>query len=225
MESKNNAQKENYKILVVDNDQEFIDSLLISLNKYYCKGIEDPLEAIDLLKKEHFDLLILDYLMSPIRGDKVVEKIRKFDKNIYILLLTGHEDLTLPLEKIEQLDIQGYCEKSDKLDQILLLVESGLKSVEQTRIINEMNGELNKSYSTLKDTYHGTVESLKLAFDAKDSYTAGHSDRVAYYSKLIGEKLGLSEEELETLYDGALFHDIGKIGIPDSLLKKTRSFV
>ena len=49
--------------------------------------------------------------MDPIHGDKVVEEIRKFDKELYILLLTGHKDLAPPLETIRRLDIQGYCEK------------------------------------------------------------------------------------------------------------------
>lgn len=103
---------------------------------------------------------------------------------------------------------------------MILLVESGLKSVSQMRIINDINDKLEVAYSDLKKAYRGTVESLRLAVDAKDSYTKNHSDRVALYSKLIGEQLKLPEDQLEILYDGALFHDIGKIGIPDSILQK-----
>lgn len=220
MRIKDNIEKENFKILVVDDEQGIIDSLSIFLNKYHFKGLTNPMEAVELLKTEHFDLLILDFLMSPIHGDEVVEKIREFNKNLYILLLTGHKDLAPPLETIKRLDIQGYCEKSDKFDQILLLIESGLKSVEQVRTIREINEKLSDAYASLKEAYHGTMEALRVAVDAKDSYTAGHSDRVAYYSKLMGQKLGLSEDDLQTLYEGALFHDIGKIGIPDSVLKK-----
>ena len=98
MRLRDNIQKENYKILVVDDEQGIIDSLSIFLNKYYFKGMTDPLAAIELLKQEHFDLLILDFLMSPIHGDQVVEEIRKFNRDIYILLLTGHKDLAPPLE-------------------------------------------------------------------------------------------------------------------------------
>jgi len=221
MRIRDNIKKEDYKILVVDDEQGIIDSLTIFLNRYYVTGITNPLEAIELLKKEHFDLLVLDFLMNPIHGDQVVEEIRKFNKDLYILLLTGHKDLAPPLETIKRLDIQGYAEKSDKFDQILLLIESGLKSVEQMRIISEINQKLSDAYASLKEAYHGTIETLRLAVDAKDSYTAGHSDRVAYYSKLIGKKLNLPEEELQILYEGALFHDIGKIGIPDAVLKKT----
>ncbi len=183
-------------------------------------GITDPLEAIELLKKEHFDLLILDFLMMPIHGDQVVEEIRKFNKDIYILLLTGHKDLAPPLETIKRLDIQGYCEKNDKFDQIILLVESGLKSVAQMRTIKEINDKLENAYDELKEAYRGTMESLRLAVDAKDTYTKNHSDRVSFYSVLIAKGLGLPDEEIELIRDGALFHDIGKIGIPDAILQK-----
>lgn len=220
MRIKDSQNKENYKILIVDDEQGIIDSLTIFLNTYHCKGVKNPLEAIELLKNEHFDLLILDFLMAPIHGDEVVEQIREFNKDLYILLLTGHKDLAPPLETIKRLDIQGYCEKSDRFDQILLLIESALKSVEQMRIIKDINEKLSDAYTSLKDAYMGTMETLRLAVDAKDTYTCGHSDRVAYYSKLIGIKLGLSKEEIQLLYDGGLFHDIGKIGIPDSVLKK-----
>ncbi len=88
------------------------------------------------------------------------------------------------------------------------------------RIINDINKKLEVAYEDLKNAYRGTVESLRLAVDAKDTYTKNHSDRVAIYSKLIGEQLQLPEDQMEILCDGALFHDIGKIGIPDSILQK-----
>ena len=220
MRLKDSIQKENFKILVVDDEQGIIDSLAIFLNHYNFKGVTDPLEAIELVKNEHFDLMILDFLMMPIHGDQVVEEIRKFNKNLYILLLTGHKDLAPPLETIKRLDIQGYCEKTDKFDQLLLLIESGLKSVSQMRIINEINEKLEIAYADLKNAYKGTMESLRLAVDAKDSYTKNHSDRVSYYSVLIAKGLNLSLEEIELVRNGGLFHDIGKIGIPDAILQK-----
>ena len=121
----------NFKVIAVDDEQGILDSLSIFMKRssYDFVGITDPIEAIDRVKTEHFDLMILDFIMDPIHGDKVVEEIRKFNKDLYILLLTGHKDLAPPLETIHQLDIQGYCEKSDKFDQLLLLIESALKSV------------------------------------------------------------------------------------------------
>ena len=215
--------KSKYKIIAVDDEIGIIDSLRVYLHNYSITGVTNPLDAIEMVKNEHFDLMILDYLMTPIHADKVVEEIRKFNKDLYILLLTGHKDLAPPLEIIKKLDIQGYCEKSDKFDQLLLLVESALKSVEQMNIIKKINAELSESNELLEKSYLDTIEILRKTVEAKDKYTKGHSDRVAEYSVLIGEKLHLSPEEMKTLRVGALFHDIGKIGIPDSILLKQSS--
>lgn len=219
----NEAQNEqSYKILAVDDEEGIIDSLSIVLKRsgYHFTGITDPAKAIELIKNEHFDLLLLDFLMSPYHGDQVVEEIRKFDKELYILLLTGHKDLAPPLETIKKLDIQGYCEKSNKFDQLLLLIESGIKSIKQMQEIKRINGELSQAKDKLEKAYLESIETLRYTVEAKDPYTKGHSDRVAEFSVLIGKKLGLSEEDLKTLRIGGLFHDIGKIGIPDSILLK-----
>ena len=136
------------------------------------------------------------------------------------MLLTGHKDLAPPLETIKRLDIQGYCEKSDKFDQLLLLIESGIKSIQQMNEIKKINAELTDTYRRLEDSYLESIQALRHAVEAKDTYTRGHSDRVSAYSVLIGKKLGLSEDDLESLRVGGLFHDIGKIGVPDSILQK-----
>ena len=211
-----------YKIIAVDDEMGIIDSLSIFLKRsgYQFFGVTDPQEAIERVKNEHFDLMILDFIMTPIHGDQVVEEIRKFNKELYILLLTGHKDLAPPLETIRRLDIQGYCEKSDKFDQLLLLIESGIKSIAQMKEIKQINKELSDTYEKLEEAYMESIETLRHTVDAKDPYTRGHSDRVSEISVLIGEKLGLSEQDLRTLRIGGLFHDIGKIGVPDSILQK-----
>ena len=217
----NNANS-SYKILAVDDEQGIIDSLSIFLKRsgYSFTGITDPLEAIERIKNEHFDLLLLDFIMTPYHGDQVVEEIRKFNRELYILLLTGHKDLAPPLETIKKLDIQGYCEKSDKPDQLLLLIESGIKSVEQMREIKAINEKLSDTYKQLEQAYMESIQTLRYTVEAKDTYTRGHSDRVSEYSVLIGKKLGLSDDDINKLRIGGLFHDIGKIGVPDSILQK-----
>ena len=217
-----NANDKGYRIIAVDDEEGIVDSLSIFLKRsgYDFTGVTDPMEAIEKVKNEHFDLMILDFIMTPIHGDQVVEEIRKFNKELYILLLTGHKDLAPPLETIRKLDIQGYCEKSDKFDQLLLLVEAAIKSVEQLNEINRINDELSDAYDSLEKAYLDMVETLRFTVEAKDPYTRGHSDRVSAYSVLIGKHLGLSDSEINTLKIGGLFHDIGKIGIPDSILLK-----
>lgn len=211
-----------YKIIAVDDESGVLDTLKVFLNKagYDFVGITDPMEAIERVKVEHFDLMLLDFIMTPVHGDQVVEQIRKFNKDLYILLLTGHKDLAPPLETIRRLDIQGYCEKSDKFDQLLLLVESGIKAVSQMNLIRKINIELKDTYDKLEKAYLESVETLRFTVEAKDTYTRGHSDRVSEYSVLLGNKLGLSDEDINTLKIGGLFHDIGKIGVPDSILLK-----
>lgn len=214
-------EKSKYKIIAVDDEMGIIDSLKVYLRDYSITGVTDSQEAIEKVKNEHFDLMLLDYIMTPFHGDHVVEEIRKFNKDLYILLLTGHKDLAPPLETIKKLDIQGYCEKSDKFDQLLLLIESGLKSVEQMNMIKQINEELADSKELLEKSYLESIEVLRRTVEVKDVYTRGHSDRVSEYSLLIGEKLNLPPEQMKTLKIGALFHDIGKIGIPDAILLKT----
>lgn len=218
----NETKEEKFKIIAVDDEAGIIDSLEVFLKKtnYDFVGITDPVEAIERVKTEHFDLMLLDFMMTPLHGDEVVEEIRKFNKELYILLLTGHKDLAPPLETIKRLDIQGYCEKSDKFDQLLLLIESGIKSIKQMNEIKRINEELEMTNEKLEQAYLDSIETLRYTVEAKDPYTRGHSDRVSEFSVLIGQKLGLPEDQIKLLRIGGLFHDIGKIGIPDSILQK-----
>ncbi len=162
-----------YKIIVVDDEIGIIDSLSIFLKRsgYEFTGVTDPLEAIERVKNEHFDLMLLDFIMTPIHGDQVVEEIRKFNKELYILLLTGHKDLAPPLETIRRLDIQGYCEKSDKFDQLLLLIESGIKAISQMNLIKKINDELKDTYDKLERSYMESIQTLRYTVEAKDAYT------------------------------------------------------
>lgn len=211
-----------YKIMAIDDDAGILDSLKVVLNRngYAIDIYTNPLDAIEVLRKDHYDLLLLDFIMDPLHGDQVVEQIREFDKSLYILLLTGHKDLAPPLETLKKLDIQGYCEKSSDFEQLLLLIQSGLKSVDQMKLINRINDELADKNDELEKSYMDTIGILRQTVEAKDPYTRGHSDRVSEYSVLIGQKLNLDDKTIHTLKIGGLFHDIGKIGIPDSILLK-----
>ena len=188
-----------YRIIGVDDEEGILDSLtvLFDNSEYEFYGAQDPVEAIELVKKEHFDLMLLDFMMTPLHGDEVVEEIRKFNKELYILLLTGHKDMAPPLETIKRLDIQGYCEKGDKFDQLLLLIESGIKSIAQMNQIKNINNKLSDTYEKLEQAYLESIQTLRYTVEAKDPYTRGHSDRVSSYSVLIGEKLGLSDSSVK----------------------------
>jgi putative nucleotidyltransferase with HDIG domain len=155
MRKRTNPVSKDIKILIVDDEQGIIDSLSIMLRRsgYYFEGVTNPLKAVEKIRNEHFDLMILDYLMVPIHGDEVVRLIRQFNTELYILLLTGHKDLAPPLETIKALDIQGYYEKSDRFDQLLLLVESGVKSIIMFNTIKQFRDGLNRILEAVPRIY------------------------------------------------------------------------
>jgi putative nucleotidyltransferase with HDIG domain len=92
--------------------------------------------------------------------------------------------------------------------------------VAQNESLQEQKKELEKSYKKLNDNYKNSIAALSNAVDARDPYTSGHSVRVADISVKIGKALGMSKDKINELELAALFHDIGKIGIPDNVLLK-----
>ena len=154
------------KILVIDDEQGVIDSLKVYLGKegYIVEGETNPLLGIENIRNNYYDILILDYIMMPINGDKVIEEIRKFNKDIYIIILTGHKSVAPPIETIRRLNIQGYLEKTNKFEQILLMIESSVKSIIQLEEIKKKNKEI-------EETYIESIETLRKIVEAKDNYT------------------------------------------------------
>jgi putative nucleotidyltransferase with HDIG domain len=104
---------------------------------------------------------------------------------------------------------------------LALLVRGASRRMrQQTDALEARSAELQRSYALLEKSSLETIETLNATVEAKDPYTAGHSHRVRAVSLLIGRELGFSPERLELLGLGALFHDVGKIGVPDAILTK-----
>lgn len=143
--------------MIIDDEMGIIDAVssMLARNGYKSIGFVNPLDGLEELKNNHYDMLVLDYFMLPVRGDTVVEMIRKEIENIslYILLLTGHKDLAPPISTIKSLEIQAYCEKSDRLDQLQLLIESGIKSISQMRTIKKFQDGLNSILGAVPQIY------------------------------------------------------------------------
>lgn len=368
--------KNEFSILTLDDDRLMTETLQSYFQSAgYKIDIEnDPLNAIERLKSKEYDILLLDFLMRPICGDEVVREIRKYDKELFIILLTGHKSMAPPIKTIRELDIQGYYEKSERFDQLELLVESCTKSIRQMRIIrnyrdglkkildkvpelncqtstdcilektlgqlaelmpnhgcfayfdlaktndndsqdsnpngtlflgngvflgaeakacryfedyysddntvhdmtdeklllaplfanqkqygllavnysadilNEdiqlfdiyskqigslvsnlllksalqiQNNKLRDTYAAMRKNYMETIDLIRQTVDVKDYYTGGHSERVSFYSVLIANRMNKSETYVERIRIAGLFHDIGKMGIPDAILRKT----
>ena len=212
----------NYKIIAVENDNNISHALskTILASQYSLKKFENLEEAYKVLKIEKFDILILDYSINSEKKFEILKKIRELDEDLYIILVISSRISQVTLKKLKTIVIQGYCEKNDKLNQLPLFIESAIKSIDQMKTIKNINNELLKSKEQLEKSYLESIETLRYTVEAKDNYTRGHSDRVSQYSVLIGLNLGLSPFDLKTLRIGGLFHDIGKIGISDSILLK-----
>ena len=202
-------------VLIIDDDIGLTQALSIVLDSYNIglTSFTEPLSAIQELKANKHDILIVNYLMPSTRGDEIVRLVRQFDKEIYIILMSAHKDLAPSIDIMRSLDIQAFFEKGARFDDLILLIESGYKYIEQINEIKQMN-------STIQNFGIELATVLKNTVGAKDHYTKEHSDRVAKYAEMFGTYLGLEENELKTLILAADFHDIGKIGISDAVLLK-----
>ena len=202
-------------VMIIDDDIGLTQALTIVLDSYNIKlsSFTEPLSAVQELKTNKHDILIVNYLMPSTRGDEIVKLVRQFDKEIYIILMSAHKDLAPSIDIMRSLDIQAFFEKGARFDELILLIESGYKYIDQINEIKHMN-------STIQNFGIELATVLKNTVGAKDNYTKEHSDRVAKYARLFGTYLKLTDEELKTLVLAADFHDIGKIGISDAVLLK-----
>ncbi len=149
------AQQKEISILALDDDA----MMTVTVQSYfqssgYQVDIEnDPFRAVERIRTGNYDILLLDFLMTPICGDEVVAEVRKFNSDICIILLTGHKSLAPPIKTIRELDIQGYYEKSDRFDQLELLVESCVKSIHQMRMIRQYRDQLGQIVAETPEIY------------------------------------------------------------------------
>ena len=95
-----------------------------------------------------------------------------------------------------------------------------VKHLSLHEIINIRSVELEKMYDTMHDNYMETIDTMRQIVDAKDYYTRGHSDRVSAYAVALAKALGKSDDFVQRVRIAGLFHDVGKLGIPDNILQK-----
>lgn len=211
----------NYNIVVIESETYIEDTLnkTLTLEKYNLTKYNDLELSLPLFAKAQYDLLLIDSSVLQKKHLETIRKIRSINPDLYIIVLIVDKP-KITIKDLQSIPVQGYCEKNDKLEQLQLFVKTGIKYLEQVKTIKDINNELLNSKKQLESAYLESIETLRFTVEAKDTYTRGHSDRVAAYSVLIGQKLGLSQEEIRTLRIGGMFHDIGKVGISDNILQK-----
>lgn len=210
-----NEHISNAKIMIIDEDVNMMDIISAFLSKYGHRVFPytEPVSAVEALRSNNIDILIVNYLMAPVNGDKIIELVRQFNKDIYIVLMSNHKDLIPSIETMQSLDIQGYFEKGSNFDQLIMLIQSGIKYTEQLKNIKKMSVQL-ESY--LIDF----AKVLLNAVGAKDNFTADHSLRVSKFCELFSKYLNLNDDDKQSFIFAGMFHDIGKIGIADLILSK-----
>jgi putative nucleotidyltransferase with HDIG domain len=126
--------------------------------------------------------------------------------------------LTSPIDRLSR-DI-GVMTASHDLDRTLKPTGTSRELDALAQAFNELVQGLSAAEAETRSAYVGAIRALAAALDARDPYTAGHSDRVSHLSVLMGTEMRLTAAELDVLRLGALLHDIGKIGLSDEVLRK-----
>lgn len=156
----------------------------------------------------HGKPLIINDVTKDQRFNKSVDKITGFiTKSIICAPLVVHRKVIGVIEVLNKLDGGDFTEQD--LETLTAVASTAAMAVENTRL-----------HQLVLASYKSTIKSLAAAIDAKDHYTCGHSQRVMEYALLGATSLALPQEELEILEYAGLLHDIGKIGIADSILSK-----
>ena len=212
-------ENKKYNILVISNECKIINklSVLFESSKYNFELVRDPLTAINKIEFKNYDLIIINFTFSQKILKLLVSKIRLFDAFTYIMLLTENSNMSEALDIVKEYDIQAYHNKNEQFEKLVLLVELITNSIYEFMRINMQIDNYSSNY---KSPYLTTVEILRNIVEYKDTYTIGHSFRVSKYSLLIGKNMKLSPAKLKTLKIGSMFHDIGKISIPNNILLK-----
>ncbi|MBC2579364.1 response regulator [Clostridium sp. DJ247] len=140
------------KIIIVDDDSGIVDSIKSFLgDKYYIQGFTSSREGLKQLQKEKFDILILDYYIDELNGNDVIDEIRKYDNDLYILLLTGFGEKVPGMKSLETLKIQNYYEKSGDFEKLIIFIEGIIKSIEFFNRVKYTIGERLKALRKLNN--------------------------------------------------------------------------
>lgn len=227
------------EILVID-DEQIIRSLLEDFlvgEGYSVTTCEDGEEGFQEAMKKEFDLLMMDVNLPGDDGIKITEHIKKMDPDTIVIIMTGtaipetindalrvgaFDYITKPfeIEKIAFAVKRAMNERRLKQTNKRLLKELAAQNRGLEEKVEERTERLTEVYEHVQEVYIRVIRTLVSAIEAKDAYTSSHSENVAKYSVIIAKEMGLSQAQIELIEKAAYLHDIGKIGIYDSVLNK-----
>ena len=209
-------------ILIVDDEdagRETLQSILEG-EGYQFQVAENGPQAIEKAKKFLPDVILLDIMMPGMTGLEVCQRIRSDPEiaEIPIVMLTALDDHDSLLTALKAGADDFISKPFDRYELRARLL--GITRLNRYRKLMQERTKLQEANAQLLAAYEATIETLSHVMDLRDRETEGHSRRVAELTAKLAQVSGMSDEEITHLRRGALLHDIGKIGIPDSILHK-----
>lgn len=218
-------------ILYVEDEEELRKSLARYLDKIF-KTVtlaKDGKEGLELYQKNNgFDIVITDIRMPNMDGLTMSSEIKKINKDQNIIVVSAYSDVHNFMQSIS-LGVDGYIIKPidfDQMNEVLYKIMFNIHELNLNRYYQQHLEDLvkiktkeskelfNKNIDNYKQTLYGLVELI----EKRDTYTGGHSQRVAKYSKMLAKEMGFDSKQCEEIYEAGMLHDIGKIAIPDNIL-------
>lgn len=208
-----------FSVLIVDDDKLNLMTAHKILEPYFTvTSLETGADALEYVNHHFVDLILLDIHMPQMDGFQVIEilKANENTKHIPVIFLTADSD--------SDAELSGF--KAGAMDFIRkpfvpdIMLERINRVLELDKLQQYLQKEVQRNSSKVEKLSLQTMMTLAQAIDAKDTYTKGHSTRVAIYAKKIARKLGMSATDQDTIYFTGLLHDIGKIGVPDTIINK-----
>lgn len=221
-----NINKSN--ILVIDDEPMNVEILseLFEIHEFEnVTGETNPVQAVELYREKDYDLVLLDINMPVLDGFAVMNKFIEISKSQPppILVLTALNDSETKIHALNT-GASDFLTKPFDEQEVFCRVNNLLENHLNKKYLKDMNNILEAKVAQrtneLAQSQQEALESLAYAAEFRDKDTASHTVRVGWYSRLLGEKIGISGNELEVLFQAAPMHDIGKIGIADSILMK-----
>lgn len=209
-------------ILIVDDEyagRETLQSILEG-EGYQLQMAENGLQAIEKARKFLPDVILLDVMMPGMTGFETCRRIRSDPEisEIPIIVLTALDDRDSLLTALQAGADDFISKPFDRHELRARLV--GITRLNRYKKLLQERTRLQEAHEQLLAAYEATIASLSHAMDLRDHETEGHSQRVAELTVKLAQALGMSEGQIVHLRRGALLHDLGKIGIPDSILHK-----
>src|SRR5215213_3386646 len=218
------------RILIVDDEVEITEILADLLSEEYeCLRAASAEEALARLHEGEFQLVISDITMPGMSGLDMIPHAKELSPDTVVVMISGMQTVESAIGAL-RLGAFDYLMKPFDLRQVEAVVKRALEHHELVvakqryenhleELVEQRTVELDKALNSLEAAYRSTLKALTAALETRDLETHGHSERVVTYSLRLGREYGLSSE-MKSLEFGSLLHDIGKIGVPDSILRK-----